>query len=51
MWIQKQINLKPKDRGFHIITNDILKNVPELKSIKVGTLQLFIKHTSASLYN
>ena len=49
MWIQKQINLKPKDRGFHIITNDILKNVPELKSIKVGTLQLFIQHTSASL--
>ena len=49
MWIQKQINLKPKDRGFHIITNDILKNVPELESIKVGTLQLFIKHTSASL--
>ena len=49
MWIQKTITLSPKSRGFHIITDDVLKNIPELKDLKTGILQLFIKHTSASL--
>ena len=49
MWVQKQINLHPKPRGFHIITNDILENIPELKNFKIGIFQLFLKHTSASL--
>jgi len=49
MWIQKEINLKPRVRGFHIITKNILKRIPELKNFKVGILQLFIRHTSASL--
>ena len=49
MWIQKKINLLPKPRGFHIITNDILKNITELKDFRIGILQLFLKHTSASL--
>ncbi len=49
MWIQKKINLPSKPRGFHIITNDVLKNIPELRDFKAGILQLFIKHTSASL--
>ena len=49
MWIQKTIALSPKSRGFHIITNDVLENIPELKDFKTGILQLFIKHTSASL--
>ena len=49
MWIQKTIALSPKSRGFHIITNDVLENIPELKDLKTGILQLFIKHTSASL--
>ena len=49
MWIQKTITLSPKSRGFHIITNDVLKNIPELKDLKTGILHLFIKHTSASL--
>ena len=49
MWIQKEINLLSKSRGFHIITNDILENIPELKDFKIGILQLFLKHTSASL--
>ena len=49
MWIQKEINLEPRVRGFHIITKNILKNIPELKNFKVGILQLFIKHTSAAL--
>ena len=49
MWIQKTIALSPKSRGFHIITNDVLENIPELKDLKTGILHLFIKHTSASL--
>jgi secondary thiamine-phosphate synthase enzyme len=49
VWIQKTITLSPKSRGFHIITHDVLENIPELKDIKTGILQLFIKHTSASL--
>ena len=49
MWIQKTITLAPKSRGFHIITHDVLENIPELKDLKTGILQLFIKHTSASL--
>lgn len=49
MWIQKTITLSPKSRGFHIITHHVLENIPELKDLKTGILQLFIKHTSASL--
>jgi len=49
MWIQKKINISPKSRGFHIITDEILTNTPELKDFKIGIFQLFIKHTSASL--
>ena len=49
MWIQKTITLSPKSRGFHIITHDVLENIPELKDLETGILQLFIKHTSASL--
>ncbi len=46
---QTQLNLKPYSRGFHLITDTILKNIPEIKNIKTGMLQIFIKHTSASL--
>ncbi|MET0356044.1 MAG: secondary thiamine-phosphate synthase enzyme YjbQ [Cellvibrio sp.] len=49
MWIQKEIKLQPKPRGFHLITTEILNQLPELKSLKVGLLHVFIKHTSASL--
>ena len=49
MWIQKTISLSPHPRGFHLITNEIVESVPEMSQIKTGLLQLFIKHTSASL--
>jgi len=49
MWIQKEIRLQPKIRGFHLITQEILQQLPELKYISVGILHVFIKHTSASL--
>jgi secondary thiamine-phosphate synthase enzyme len=49
MWIQKEFRIKPKARGFHLVTDEILFNVPELKGIKIGMMSVFIKHTSAAL--
>ncbi len=46
---QKEIQLQPFKRGFHLITATILREFPEVKSIKKGVLKVFIKHTSASL--
>lgn len=49
LFFQKEIKLNPYPRGFHLITKDIIKHCPEIKSIKTGQFQVFIKHTSASL--
>ncbi len=49
MWVQKEISLKPKARGFHLVTGEILRELPELQGFKVGLLNLFLLHTSASL--
>ena len=46
---QKEISLKLKPRGFHLITNEILDSFTEIKNIKSGILHVFIQHTSASL--
>ncbi|MGB5481362.1 MAG: secondary thiamine-phosphate synthase enzyme YjbQ [Eudoraea sp.] len=46
---QKEIRLKPYKRGFHLITETIEDSFPELQGIKIGVLNVFIKHTSASL--
>ena len=47
MWVQKEIQLPSFNRGFHIITEIIQREIPELP--KIGVLHIFIKHTSASL--
>ena len=47
MIIQKEFNLPKKGRGFHLVTDDVLRNLLPLP--KVGMLHLFIKHTSAAL--
>lgn len=49
MWYQKEFQLKPRSRGFHLVTTEILNQIPELKNIDTGLLHVFIKHTSASL--
>jgi len=49
IWIQKEIKLKPYPRGFHLITNEILRQFPEINKVKIGTVHLLLKHTSASL--
>jgi len=46
---QKEFKLSPNNRGFHLITAIILENIPEIKHIDTGLLQVFMKHTSASL--
>jgi secondary thiamine-phosphate synthase enzyme len=48
-WIQKEIDLASTPRGFHLVTNEILKSLPELKKFSVGLAHFFIAHTSASL--
>ena len=48
-FFQNEIKLKPYSRGFHLITNDILKAIPQIENIVIGQLHVFIKHTSASL--
>ena len=49
MWKQKEISLPSHYRGFHIITDQIVQAIPEIKDISAGLLHVYIKHTSASL--
>ena len=49
MWIQKTLRLSAARRGFHLVTHQIVNAVPELPTIRVGWMQVFIQHTSASL--
>ncbi len=48
-WYRHTIRLEPRPRGFHLITDEIVRAVPEIARIEVGLLHLFIQHTSASL--
>jgi len=48
-WTQQQIELAPRRRGFHLVTQDILSELPGLREVRVGLLHLFLQHTSASL--
>ena len=49
MWIQKEIQLKPRPRGFHLVTEELLRRLPELRDLRTGMMNIFIMHTSASL--
>jgi secondary thiamine-phosphate synthase enzyme len=48
-WFQKQITLSARGRGFHLITDEILSQLPELQGYAMGLAHIFIQHTSASL--
>ena len=48
-WIQKEICINGKPRGFHLITHDVVDNFADIHTIREGILHIFIKHTSASL--
>lgn len=49
MWAQQRIVLKPKPRGFHLVTGELLAQLPELSGLEIGLAHFFIQHTSASL--
>ena len=48
-WVQKEIRLGARSRGFHLVTSEIMQQLPELREIRVGLAHIFIQHTSASL--
>jgi secondary thiamine-phosphate synthase enzyme len=49
MWLQKNLTLKAKSRGFHLVTDEIVRQLPELRQIQMGMVHFFLQHTSASL--
>ena len=49
MWVQREIALEARARGFHLVTREITAALPELGEVEVGLLHLLIRHTSASL--
>lgn len=49
MWLQRRISLTPRPRGFHLITDEVIAQVPELRNLEVGLVHFLLQHTSASL--
>ena len=49
MWIQREVRLEARPRGFHLVTREVVEAVPELRELRVGLATLFMPHTSASL--
>ncbi|MDQ3676873.1 MAG: secondary thiamine-phosphate synthase enzyme YjbQ [Actinomycetota bacterium] len=48
-WIQREISLKARPRGVHLVTDEIVEALPELRDLNAGLAHLFLRHTSASL--
>ncbi len=48
-WTQREITLRPRPRGVHLVTAEITEALPELRDLQVGLAHIFIRHTSASL--
>jgi secondary thiamine-phosphate synthase enzyme len=48
-WHQVEIRLKPRPRGFHLVTGEVVAALPELARYRVGVAHIYVKHTSASL--
>jgi secondary thiamine-phosphate synthase enzyme len=49
IWVQREVRLEPRSRGFHLVTGEVVDAVPELERIAVGMANVFIRHTSAAL--
>jgi len=49
MWLQRTFALRARARGFHLITDEVLDQLPELSRCRIGLLHLWLQHTSASL--
>ena len=48
-WEQRVLRLAPKPRGFHLVTGEVLEQLPELGAYRLGLAHFFIQHTSASI--
>lgn len=48
-WFQKTVTLPAKRRGFHLVTSEIVAQLPEIEQYRVGLAHIFVQHTSASL--
>jgi len=48
-WHQRNVSLRPRPRGVHLVTEEIIDALPELSGLRMGLAHLFIRHTSASL--
>ncbi len=49
MWLQREVQLAPLPRGFHLVTGEVERALPELAGVRVGIAHVFLRHTSASL--
>jgi secondary thiamine-phosphate synthase enzyme len=49
MWLQREITLRARERGFHLVTREVLEELPEIGRVRAGLLHLLIRHTSAAL--
>jgi secondary thiamine-phosphate synthase enzyme len=49
MWLQRDVTLRARPRGFHLVTDEVLGALPELRDVATGLLHVLIQHTSASL--
>ena len=49
MWLQRTITLQPRQRGFHLISDEVLTQLPEIETLRVGLVHFLLQHTSASL--
>jgi len=49
VWVQRDVTLEARPRGFHLVTGEVLEAVPEIRDLRVGIVHVFIRHTSASL--
>jgi secondary thiamine-phosphate synthase enzyme len=48
-WSQHEITLRPRPRGVHLVTSEIVEALPALRDLRIGLAHIFIRHTSASL--
>ena len=49
VWVQRSVTLRPRPRGFHLVTDEVAAAIPELRTVRAGLLHVFLQHTSASL--
>jgi secondary thiamine-phosphate synthase enzyme len=49
VWHQRDVVLRARPRGFHLVTGEVVEQVPELREVSVGLAHVFIRHTSAAL--